>query len=158
VVAVFIFVAGASDARRQMVMGVVGARSVFEAMQPVRGTVTAFTPLDSAMSLLEDQPELPALPVLFGERVVGVVHRQPVVMATLGQVAVSLGDLVDRNVVTQDGDGPLVALLLRMRAARSTAAVILRGEEVAGVLTLEQVAAAVREALHGGGGKSAGRG
>ena len=158
VVAIFVFISGASDARRQLVMGVVGARSVFEAMQPVRDTVTAFTPLESALALLTEQPALPALPVLFGARVVGVVHRQPVVMATLGEAEVSLGDLLDRNVVTQDGDGPLVALLLRMRASRSSAAVILRDDAVAGVLTLEQVAASVREALHGGRANSSSRG
>ncbi len=145
----FVFVAGVSEARRQLVMGVVGSQRVFDAMQPVCEPVTTFTPLPDALTLLTEQPDLPALPVLFGDRVVGVVHRQPVVMAALGEVAVTLGDLLDRNVVTQDGDGPLVALLLRMRASGSSAAVILRGEVVAGVLTLEQVAASVRAAIHG---------
>jgi Zn-dependent protease len=143
----FLFFGAGLEGRKRLVLGVIGPQRVFEAMHRVKACATPFTTLAEAQTLFDEAPTTPALPVCYGDRVVGVVHRLHVLVATLGEASIGLADLMDRHVTTQEGDAPLVQLLVRMRGARCRAAVIRDGGDVVGVVTLEQVAEGVREAI-----------
>ena len=86
------------------------------------------------------------LPVTFGARVIGVVYREPLLLAAAANEGASISDILDRNIVTQEGDGPLVPLLRRMGESQSRTAVILQGHEVRGVITVDRLIEALRAA------------
>lgn len=148
-VAVFVFVAGAAEERQQLLHGMVSTRSVFDVMQRISATITAGTRAEEALRILATQPGVAALPVVFGERIIGIVHRQPIIVAVAQGEDVGVANLVDRNIITQEGDGPLMPLLMKMQESQSHAAIITREDHVAGIITLERLADAFKQVLSG---------
>ncbi len=148
-IAVFVFMTATNEERSQLLVGIVSRRSVHQAMERVLEGIPAGVTVPDALRLLAAQPRLTALPVTFGARIVGVVHRQPLLAAAAHGELGAIGTLVDRNVVTQDGDGPLMALLVKMQEAQSPTAVITEGSEVRGIITVEKLAETFRAAAEG---------
>jgi Zn-dependent protease len=145
-VGAFVFLAGTAEERSTMIHRFITTRRVHEAMDGVAASIPAGADLANALRILMEQPSLSALPVTFGTRVIGVVHRQPLLVAAAHEATGGLGELVDRNVITQEGDGPLVGLLRRMGETQSRAAVIVEGDEVRGIITIDRLLEALRAA------------
>lgn len=145
-VAVFVFMTATNEERSQLVFGIVSRRSVHQAMERVLEGIPVGVTVPDALRMLAAQPRLTALPVTFGARIVGVVHRQPLLAAAAHGELGAIGTFVDRNVVTQEGDGPLIALLVKMQEAQSPTAVITEGDEVRGIITVEKLAETFRAA------------
>lgn len=145
-VAAFIFLAGTAEERSSLIHGFMSRRRVLETMDGVAEPLTAGGDMNEAVRLLGENPQLSALPVTFGERVVGVIHRVALMHALARDPRGSVSDVIDRNVVTQDGDGPLVPLLQKMGESQSRAAVIVEGGAVRGVITLDRLVEAMKNA------------
>lgn len=145
-VAAFIFLAGTAEERSSLIHDFMSRRSVLQTMDGVEEPLTAGGDVQEAVRLLGLNPHLTALPVTFGQRVIGVVHRQPVVHAAAREPSSPISELLDRNIVTQDGDGPLVPLLQKMGELQSRAAVIVEGGEVRGIITLDRLVEAMKAA------------
>jgi Zn-dependent protease len=146
-IAIFIFMAGTQEERQQLIHGLVSSQSVFGIMQHITAVVPTTSRADEALRILASQPGVAALPVVYGDRVIGIVHRQPVVLALAQGEDPGIANLVDRNIITHDGDGPLMPLLMRMQAQQSHAAVIMRDDHITGIITLERLADAFQQAL-----------
>ena len=143
---VMIFLAGASEERSSLIHGFMSRRRVHESMDGVEQSVAAGGDVGDALRILGQHPRLAAVPVTFGARVIGVVYREPLLVAAAANSGASVLDILDRNIVTHDGDGPLVPLLRRMGESQSRAAVILQGQEVRGLITVERLIEALRAA------------
>lgn len=142
-----IFLAGSAEERSSLIHGFMARRRVHESMDDVGESVGAGGHIGDALRILGEHPKLMAVPVTFGERVIGVVYRGPLLMAMArGSADVAISELLDRNIVTHEGDGPLVPLLRRMGESQSRAAVILDGHEVRGVITVDRLIEALRAA------------
>ena len=141
-----VFLAGAAEERSSIIHGFMSRRRVHESMDNVPETLAAGAELGDAVKILGDNPTLGAVPVTFGARVIGVVYREALLMAVASKADASISELLDRNIVTHDGDGPLVPLLRRMGESKSRAAVITQGGEVRGVITVDRLVEALRAA------------
>ncbi len=141
-----IFLAGASEERSSLIHGFMARRRVHESMDGVEQSVAAGGDVGDALRILGQHPSLAAVPVTFGARVIGVVYREPLLLAAAANEGASISDILDRNIVTQEGDGPLVPLLRRMGESQSRTAVILQGHEVRGVITVDRLIEALRAA------------
>jgi len=141
-----IFLAGASEERSSLIHGFMSRRRVHESMDGVEQSVAAGADVGDALRILGQHPRLAAVPVTFGARVIGVVYREPLLVAAAANAGASISDILDRNIVTHDGDGPLVPLLRRMGESQSRTAVILQGHEVRGIITVERLIEALRAA------------
>ena len=141
----FIFIAAFSEERAALIQGVVAARSVVDLLELTPHVLGAGASVADAVAGFGAHPSLAVLPVAFGPRVLGVVHRADA-LAIPYPAEHGLGELVDKNVVTHDGDAPLLELLTRMSETRSRAAVVTASGEVLGVITLERVLAEIRAA------------
>lgn len=148
-ISMFIFMAGANEEKQQLIHGMVSSQSVFGIMQRITASIGAGTRVDEALQILASQPGVAALPVVYGQRIIGIVHRQPVIIAVAQGEGVGITSLVERNIITQDGDGPLLPLLMRMQEQQSAAAVITRDDAIAGIITLERLAEAFQQVLGG---------
>jgi Zn-dependent protease len=146
IVAVFIFLAGTAEERSSLIHGFMARRRILETMDGVDESLTAGGDVSDALRILGHNPKLTALPVTFGERVIGVVHRQLLMHAISRASTSTISELLDRNIVTQDGDGPLVPLLQKMGEAQSRAAVIVEGGTVRGIITLDRLVEAIKDA------------
>ncbi len=141
-----IFLAGTAEERSSLIHGFMSRRRVHESMDGVDQALAAGGDLGDALAIFGRQPNLGALPVTFGERVIGVVYREPAVIAASTNTNATISDILDRNIVTHEGDGPLVPLLRKMGEARSRTAVILENQEVRGVITVDRLIEALRTA------------
>lgn len=146
VVAAFVFLAGTAEERSSLIHGFMNKRRVKETMDGVDEALNAGGDTSDALRLLDENPRLSALPVTFGERVIGVIHKVSLVHAMARDPKSTLSDLLDRNIVTQEGDGPLVPLLQKMGESQSRAAVIVEGGAVKGVITLDRLVEAMKSA------------
>jgi Zn-dependent protease len=146
VVAAFIFLAGTAEERSSLIHGFMTRRRVHETMDGIAEPLTAGGDANDAMRLLGENPNLTALPVTFGARVIGVIHRVSLMHALARDPKSGLTDILDRNIVTQEGDGPLVPLLQKMGESQSRAAVIVEDGNVRGVITLDRLVEAMRAA------------
>jgi len=143
----FVFVAAISEERGAIIQAIVAARRVTDLLQLTPDVLGAGASVAEAVSGFGAHPDLAVLPVAFGPRVLGVVHRDDAFAIPFPDEH-ALGDLVDKNVVTHDGDAPLLELLTRMGETRCRAAVVMTGGQVLGVVTLERVLAEIRAAKH----------
>lgn len=139
-----IFLAGAAEERSSLIHGFMSRRSVLESMDGVDQSLAAGGDVGDALKIFGEHPELGALPVTFGERVIGVVYREPLLMVAASKAGATISDILDRNIVTHEGDGPLVPLLRRMGESKSRTAVILENQEVRGVITVDRLIEALR--------------
>ncbi len=141
-----VFLAGAAEERSSIIHGFMARRRVHESMDGVDETLAAGAELGDAVKILGQHPTLGAVPVTFGARVIGVVYREALMMAVASNADASISELLDRNIITHDGDGPLVPLLRRMGESKSRTAVITQGGEVRGVITVDRLVEALRAA------------
>lgn len=146
-IAVFVFVAAMSEERSVVIQQIVGQKRVADMMQATLG-LSVQTPVREAAHLLRDRPYLKALPVAYGDRVVGVVHQGDLRGDGPAADERPVSVIADRNVVTRDEQASLMELLHDMGAARSRAAVVMAGGEVRGVVTVEHVLEEIRAARH----------
>lgn len=149
IVGVMIVLAGTAEERATLIHGFMSRRRVHESMDDVAESVSAAGDVGEALRILGAHPRLGALPVTFGARVVGVVYREPLVLAASAAargVHTGLSDVMDRNIVTHEGDGPLVPLLRKMGESQSRTAVIMDGPEVKGVITVDRLIEDLRAA------------
>jgi Zn-dependent protease len=145
VVGAFIFLAGAAEERSHLIHDFISSQSIHQAMEGVSAPLPAGGDVADALRMLLENPQLPALPVTFGSRVIGVIHRQPLLSAaTSGPQSHGISEVLDRNIVTQDGDGPLIPLLQRMGESQSRAAVVMQDGEVRGVITVDRLVEALK--------------
>lgn len=146
-VGAFVFIAATAEERNGLIRAIVESRSVTDLMERVPEVLGVGVSVAEAGARFAADADLRALPVAFGERVIGIVHRSDVL--ALGPDDPSpLNAVMDRGVVTYDGDAPLLALLTRMGEERSRAAVILNGGDIVGVLTVERVLDEIRAARY----------
>ncbi len=150
----FVLIAASAEERNVIIQDIIGSRTVRDVMQPLGQILGAASSLDAAAATLEDRPELRALLVTFGDRALGVVHREPLLAAArAGQAPPAseaappapptLHELIDRNVVSIAPDVPLKELLTRMGKERSRAAVVV--DDVGGVSGLVHIEGIVEE-------------
>jgi len=154
IIAIFIYSAGAAEEKQQLLHGMVSTQSIFTVMQRISGYISAGIRVDEALVVMASNRGIEALPVVFGERVIGIVHRKPIIMAAAqGQdsgINAGISSLVDRNVITHEGDGPLMPLLMRMQETQCHAAIITDQDRITGIITLERLADAFKQVLNGG--------
>jgi len=141
-----IFLAGTAEERMSLIHGFMSQRRVLESMDGIEESVSAGSDVTNALRILGQHPRLGALPVTFGERVIGVVYREPLLTAAACGSEASLADMLDRNIITHEGDGPLAPLLARMGESQSRTAVIVEGSAVRGVITVDRLIEALRAA------------
>lgn len=146
-IGVFVFIAATAEERSGLIRAIVANRSVTDLMERVPQVLGVGASIADAGARFAADGDLRALPVAFGERILGVVHRADV-LATRPDDDRSINDVIDRGVVTYEGDAPLLALLTRMGEQRSRAAVIVAGGDVIGVLTVERILDEIRAARH----------
>lgn len=142
--AMFIFTSSTTVERSLILHDVLLTKHVQDAMDRITEPLQAGGDVGQALKLLGDNPRASALPVTFGERVIGVVHRTPLIYAAAQGLRSGISELVDRNVVTFEGDGSLQTLLQLMGESGSRAAVIVEGHEVRGIVTVERLMEALR--------------
>lgn len=140
----FVFTSASTVERALLVRGALANKRIKETMDDIREPLPAGGDVSQALRLLGAHPKLTALPVTFGARVIGVIHRTPLIYAAAQDLKTGLSELLDRNVVTFEGDGPLQALLQRMGESNSQTAVITEGDEVRGIITVDRLAEALR--------------
>jgi len=145
--AMFVFTAATAEERALLIHGALAERRVKDTMVGITESLSAGGDMTDALRMLGEHPRLTALPVTFGERVIGVIHRTPLLYAAAQGLKTGLSELLDRNVVTFEGDAPLQALLQRMGEANSRAAVIVENHEVRGVITVERLVESLRAAI-----------
>ncbi|MCC6625630.1 MAG: site-2 protease family protein [Deltaproteobacteria bacterium] len=145
--AMFVFTAASAEEKALLIHGALAERRIHETMVGVTSTLSAGGDMSDALRMLGENPRLTALPVTFGERVIGVVHRTPLLYAAAQGLKAGVSELLDRNVVTFEGDGPLQALLQQMGEANSRAAVIVENHEVRGVITVDRLIESLRAAM-----------
>ena len=145
-VGAMIFLAGSAEERTSLIHTFMSRRRVHESMDGIDQSVSAGGDVADALRLLGEHPRVGALPLTFGERVIGVVYREPLIMAAARGADASISDILDRNIVTHEGDGPLVPLLQRMGESQSRTAVITEDHEVRGVITVDRLIEALRAA------------
>jgi len=144
-VGAFVFFAAIAEERSAIIQNIVGARRITDMMQPSPAVLGIGATVAEAAAGFALSPGTSVLPVAFGRRVLGIIHRGD----TEGIPSPDehlINELVDRNVITHDGDAPLMELLTRMGQTRSRAAVVLTGDEVVGVVTLDRVLEEIRAA------------
>ena len=143
----FIFFAATAEERSAIIQNIVGPRRIIDFMQATPAVLGVGASVADAIAGFALQPGLAVLPVAFGSRVLGVVHRSDAVAIPQPDEH-AINDLVDRNFVTHDGDAPLIDLLTEMGQTRSRTAVVLTDDEVVGVVTIERVLDEIRAARH----------
>ncbi len=145
----FVFVAGGAEERGAAVRYVLSTRRIADLMHPIRTPLSAAaTPAELSACVARD-PASPAWPVAFGDRILGVVHRDNLPLA----LARGPREALDRNVVTTSLEAPLQSVIAHMAAARARAAVVLNADHaIVGVLSAERVAEVLREAGTARGG------
>ncbi|TNF31719.1 MAG: site-2 protease family protein [Deltaproteobacteria bacterium] len=143
----FIFFAATAEERAAIIQNIVGLRRVTDLMQPTPAILGAGATVADAIAGFASSPGVAALPVAFGTHVLGVVHRGDAEGVPSPDEHM-VNELVDRNVVTHDGDAPLMELLTRMGQSRSRAAVVTAANEVVGIVTLDRVLEEIRAARH----------
>lgn len=146
VIGAMIFLAGTAEERTSIIHTFMSRRRVHESMDGIAQSVSAGGDVADALRLLGEHPRVGALPVTFGERVIGVVYREPLLLAAARGPETSISEILDRNIVTHEGDGPLVPLLKRMGESQSRTAVITQDHEVLGVITVDRLIEALRAA------------
>ena len=114
-------------------------------MEPVVRTFTATTPASEIEAQVTSSEQGRAFPVTFGDEVLGVVHRQPVLDALERGLRLEfLHQALDRNVVKVSRDAPLEEVFRALAQSRSHAAVVVsEDQEVEGVLTIERLSEAL---------------
>jgi len=140
----FVFTSSTAVERALLVKGVLATKRIKDTMDDIHEGLPAGGNVSQALELLGAHPKVTALPVTFGERVIGVIHRTPLIYAAAQNLKAGVSELLDRNVVTFEGDGPLQTLLQRMGETNSRTAVITEGHEVRGVITVDRLAEALR--------------
>jgi len=147
IIGAFIYVAATMEERQVIFKDIIGNRLVRDVMMPVRRIFGITEDLDSVGEALLQDSGARAVPVAFGERIMGVLYREPVLAALeLGDKPIKLRDLLDRNVAVTNADQPLIALLAEMGKQRARAAIVmatgaeLQGDpEPQGVVLLDNV-------------------
>ncbi|MFO0746354.1 MAG: CBS domain-containing protein [Myxococcota bacterium] len=142
--AMFVFTSSSAVEKSMIIHDVLATRRVKETMEGITEPLQAGGDLSQALKLMGDNPRASALPVTFGERVIGVIHRTPLIYAAAQGLKTGISELLDRNVITFEGDGPLQALIQQMGEANSRAAVIVENHEVRGIITVDRLMEALR--------------
>ena len=94
-------------------------------MTPVHRIFGIGDSLDTVAETLRQDSSTPAVPVAFGEQLMGVLYREHVLEALeLGEHPITLRDLLDRNVALAQREQPLVELLAAMGKRRARVAVV----------------------------------
>jgi Zn-dependent protease len=144
-VGVFVFVAAGTEERQSRLREVLRSQLVSDWMEPVVRVFAATTPASELEAVLAETDEGCAFPVIYGDEILGVVHRQPIVDAIAKGLHLEfIHQALDRNVVTIRPDAPLEELLQALAKTRSQAAVVIDEDRgVQGVLTVERLSEAL---------------
>jgi Zn-dependent protease len=145
-VGVFVYVAASAEERQLVIADIIGSRIAADIMKPVRRIFAVATPLGEVGEALAEDSGVRAFPVIFGERILGVLYREPVLEAlSLSDQPIRLRDLLDRNVTMAAPSQPLRELLVQMGQARSRAAVVLDADaNVSGLVLIDDVVDEIR--------------
>ncbi len=128
IIGAFIYVAATSEERTVIIRNIIGERLVKDVMMPVRRIFGLTDDLHTVADALRQDSGARAVPVTFGERILGVLYREPVLAALeLGDRPIQLRDLLDRNVAVAVADSPLTELLTIMGRTRARAAIVYPG-------------------------------
>lgn len=145
----FVYIAAAAEERNVEIRALIAGRFVRDVMLPVRRIFGAAAPLDEVREALLADATARAVPVAFGDRVLGVLYREPVLEALeMGERQLSLNDLLDRNVITTSADEPLAELLGKMGLGQCRAALVMGDDEseIRGMVLIETVVEEIRRA------------
>ncbi len=146
-IGVFVFFAAMAEERSALIKVIVGEKRVADLVERAPRLLGIACGVDEARALFDDHPDLHALPVVFGDRILGVLYKDRAFAAVAP--GGTLHGLLDRNFITHQGDGPLLELLKSMGRANSRAAVVvLAGGEIQGTVTLQRVLDELKAARH----------
>ena len=145
VIGAFVFIAAGKEERQARLRETLRTQRVSDWMEPVVRTFTATTPASEIEAQVTSSEQGRAFPVTFGDEVLGVVHRQPVLDALERGLRLEfLHQALDRNVVKVSRDAPLEEVFRALAQSRSHAAVVVsEDQEVEGVLTIERLSEAL---------------
>lgn len=145
VIGVFVFLAARKEERQSRLREVLRSQRVSDWMEPVVRIFTATTPTSEIEDQVTSCEQGRAFPVTFGDEILGVVHRKPVVDALERGLRLEfLHQALDRNVVTVAPDAPLEDVFRALTRERSHAAVVVDEDRaVRGVLTVERLSEAL---------------
>ena len=142
VIGVFVFIAAGKEERQTRLRETLRTQRVSDWMEPVVRIFTATTPASEVEAQATGEEPGSAYPVTYGDEILGVVHRQPLVDALARGLRLQfLHQAVDRNILTVAPETPLEEVVRALAQTRSHAAVVVgEDQEVAGVLTSERIA------------------
>lgn len=140
----FVFTSSTAVEKSILLHDALLTRRVKDTMDDIAEAMPAGGDVTTALELMGRNPRATALPVTFGERVIGVIHRTPLLYAAAQGLKTGISELLDRNVITFEGDGPLQMLVQQMGEANSRAAVIVENHEVRGIITVDRLVEALR--------------
>ncbi len=144
----FIFVAAAAEERGTMIRAIIGHRTARDAVQPAPQTLGVASTAAEAARVFRAHIEARALPVVFGDAILGVVHRDVIEACAGNTPDAPLQNFLDRNVLTHNGSGSLLALLQEMGRAGSRIAIIVDEGSLRGLVVLEAILDDIRAARH----------
>jgi Zn-dependent protease/CBS domain-containing protein len=145
VIGVFVFIAARKEERQSRLREVLRSQRVSDWMEPVVRIFNATTPTSEIEAQMTNSDQGRAFPVTFGDEILGVVHRQPVLDALERGLRLEfLHQALDRNVVTIAPDALLEDVFRALARKSSQAAVVVDEQQaVMGVLTVERLSEAL---------------
>ncbi len=145
VIGVFVFIAARKEERQSRLRETLRSQRASDWMEPVVRIFNATTPTSEIEAQVTSSDEGRAFPVTFGDQILGVVHRKPVMDALERGLRLEfLHQALDRNVITVAPDAPLEDVFRALVSQRSQAAVVIDDQRsVQGVLTVERLSEAL---------------
>ncbi|MGM0578257.1 MAG: site-2 protease family protein [Myxococcota bacterium] len=145
-IAVFVWFAAGAEEKSGVARALLDGRRAGDMMLPIGCTVPATADPAEVLAELRADGDRRAIPVIFGARVMGVVHREPLLSAVAaGFEPHFLHQILDRNIVTTRAETPLRDLLGLMGAGQSRAAVVMDDDGVRGILLMDSVVEQLRQ-------------
>ena len=145
IIGAFVFMAAGTEERQARLRETLRSQLVRDWMEPAVRVFNAATPTAELEAVLVENEACRAYPVTFGDEILGVIHRQPILDARERGLRLEfLHQALDRNIVTIAPDARLEELFRKLVKARSQAAVVVDDDQaVRGVLTIERLSEAI---------------